>query len=301
MIPFALAESSQASAVLQVQVVPRTSKILSTSRLALPAMARSDAFARMEVGEGQAAPLIVRTQRDMERIGEGERRLVPIIATILQNIVARNDSLGVDVVVTHFHAQRAPMVEIVDYCERIVRYSQCSPCCFVVALIYIDRLLALEPTFFPSSLNIHRLTLTSVLLASKFLDDFYYNNAYWARVGGVGTGELNTLELDMLAKLHFNLHVQTEEYLQYRDELLLQHTSDAPVSAEELEASRCAPYLPCCFFAHCFYLFQGGDCTNLLRPMVSGRSSPRPSSTCSVASSHFAHPAVPCVGGSLPC
>ncbi len=77
-----------------------------------------------------------------------------------------------------------------------------------------------------------------VLLASKFLDDFYYNNAYWARVGGVGTTELNTLELDMLAKLHFNLHVQTEEYLQYREELLLQHISDVPVSAEELQASR---------------------------------------------------------------
>jgi len=46
------------------------------------------------------------------------------------------------------------------------------------------------------------------------------------------------LELDMLAKLHFNLHVQTEEYLQYREELLLQHTTDSTVSAEELQASR---------------------------------------------------------------
>jgi hypothetical protein len=90
-----------------------------------------------------------------------------------------------------------------------------------------------------------------VLLASKFLDDFYYNNAYWARVGGVGTTELNTLELDMLAKLHFNLHVQTEEYLQYREELLLQHISDVPVSAEELQASRSDPPCLCrCFFAH---------------------------------------------------
>jgi hypothetical protein len=238
MIPFAFADSKQASAVLQVQVVSTRSKILSASRSARPFVVRSEEFDNMDLDEGQAAPLIVRTQRDMERIGEGERRLVPIIAAVLQNIVARNDGLGNDTVVTHFHAQRAPMVEINDYCERIVRYSQCSPCCFVVALIYIDRLLALEPTFFPSSLNIHRLTLTSVLLASKFLDDFYYNNAYWARVGGVGTTELNTLELDMLAKLHFNLHVQTEEYLQYREELLLQHTTDAPVSTEELQASR---------------------------------------------------------------
>ncbi len=237
MISFTSAEIHQVSAIHQFQVFPGRSKILSTSRVR-PAVASADAFNIMNVGDGQESPLIVRTQRDMERIGEGERRLVPIIAAVLQSIVTRNDALGNDTVVTHFHAQRAPMVEVNDYCERIVRYSQCSPCCFVVALIYIDRLLALEPTFFPSSLNIHRLTLTSVLLASKFLDDFYYNNAYWARVGGVGTTELNTLELDMLAKLHFNLHVQTEEYLQYRDELLLQHPADTPVSAEELQASR---------------------------------------------------------------
>lgn len=239
MIPFTLAESKQESAVLRVHILSDRSKILSALRLVRPSVARSDSSeSSMDMGEEQAAPLIVRTQRDMERIGEGERRLVPIIAAVLQSIVTRNDGLGNDTVVTHFHAQRAPMVEINDYCERIVRYSQCSPCCFVVALIYIDRLLALEPTFFPSSLNIHRLTLTSVLLASKFLDDFYYNNAYWARVGGVGTTELNTLELDMLAKLHFNLHVQTEEYLQYREELLLQHLSDAPVTPDELQASR---------------------------------------------------------------
>jgi hypothetical protein len=162
MIPFALADSKQASAVLPVQPVPGRSKILSASRSARPAVARFEEFDQMDMDEGQIVPVIVRTQRDMERIGEGERRLVPIIATVLQNIVTRNDGLGNDTVVTHFHAQRAPMVEINDYCERIVRYSQCSPCCFVVALIYIDRLLALEPTFFPSSLNIHRLTLTSV-------------------------------------------------------------------------------------------------------------------------------------------
>ena len=167
MIPFALADSKQASAVLPVQLVPGRSKILSASRSARPAVARSEEFDQMDMDEGQVVPLIVRTQRDMERIGEGERRLVPIIATVLQNIVTRNDGLGNDTVVTHFHAQRAPMVEINDYCERIVRYSQCSPCCFVVALIYIDRLLALEPTFFPSSLNIHRLTLTSVATPSS--------------------------------------------------------------------------------------------------------------------------------------
>jgi hypothetical protein len=70
-------------------------------------------------------------------------------------------------------------------------------------------------------------------------------------VGGVGTTELNTLELDMLAKLHFNLHVQTEEYLQYREELLLQHTTDAPVSPEELEASRFGTLSLLLLRAHC--------------------------------------------------
>jgi len=35
----------------------------------------------------------------------------------------------------------------------------------------------------------------SVMLAAKFFDDQYFNNAYYAKVGGVPANEMNTLEV----------------------------------------------------------------------------------------------------------
>ena len=57
------------------------------------------------------------------------------------------------------------------------------------------------------------------MLASKFFDDVYYNNAYYARVGGISNGEVNALEMEMLRMISFSLFVQPEQYERYRSSL----------------------------------------------------------------------------------
>jgi hypothetical protein len=37
--------------------------------------------------------------------------------------------------------------------------------------------------------------INSVMLAAKFFDDQYFNNAYYAKVGGVPCNEMNLLEV----------------------------------------------------------------------------------------------------------
>jgi hypothetical protein len=59
----------------------------------------------------------------------------------------------------------------------------------------------------------------SVMLAAKFFDDQYYNNAYYAQIGGVSTEEINTLEVEFLFMINFSLHVTRELYDQYHREL----------------------------------------------------------------------------------
>lgn len=119
--------------------------------------------------------------------------------------------------VTRFHATRAPQLSIRDYLRRIDTFFQCSSECFVLSLIYIDRIVKLHPEFTISSLNIHRLLVTSVMLAAKYFDDVYYSNAYYAKVGGVKTAELNSLEALFLRLLDWRLYVKPEEYEQYRN------------------------------------------------------------------------------------
>lgn len=58
-----------------------------------------------------------------------------------------------------------------------------------------------------TSLTVHRLLITAVMLAAKLMDDKYYNNAYYAKIGGVAVGELNCMELDMLRLLDYRIVV----------------------------------------------------------------------------------------------
>ena len=42
-----------------------------------------------------------------------------------------------------------------------------------------------------------------------------YNNAYYAKVGGISTEEMNGLEMKFLFSLDFRLHVTTEVFNKY--------------------------------------------------------------------------------------
>ncbi|GAB2287335.1 Cyclin-P3-1 [Dionaea muscipula] len=116
---------------------------------------------------------------------------------------------------TIFHGSRAPSLSMRRYIERISKYANCSPSCFVVALIYMDRYTQ-RTNCSLTSLNVHRLLIASVMVAAKFLDgSMCYNNAYYARVGGVSTQELNKLEMELLSSLDFRLHVTVDTFRQY--------------------------------------------------------------------------------------
>lgn len=91
--------------------------------------------------------------------------------------------------------------------------------CFVLALVYIDRIIQSNPNFVVNSLNIHRLLITSVMISAKFFDDQYFNNAYYAKVGGVPCKEMNSLEVEFLFLTNFSLFVTYDTYKQYHTEL----------------------------------------------------------------------------------
>jgi hypothetical protein len=121
---------------------------------------------------------------------------------------------GEHALVTLFDSVRAPAIGIGDYLQRIHKYFGATPQCFVIALVYIDRVLAGNREFKITSLNVHRLAITSVLLAVKFFDDVFYTNSYYAKVGGVRTRELNSLETLFLRLVKWRLCVSPEEYSQ---------------------------------------------------------------------------------------
>eukprot|EP00249_Psilotum_nudum_P016789 c25989_g1_i1 orf=268-795(-) len=134
--------------------------------------------------------------------------LVALAATI-ERLVARNEKCIGDLSghrkLTIFHGERPPSISIAKYLERIYKYTNCSPSCFVAGFVYIDRLIHRQPHVPIISLNAHRLLMTSIMIATKLFDDIHYNNAFYSRVGGIGIAELNGLELDFLFRLDFRV------------------------------------------------------------------------------------------------
>mmetsp|Transcript_22048 Transcript_22048/g.47955 ORF Transcript_22048/g.47955 Transcript_22048/m.47955 type:complete len:500 (-) Transcript_22048:20-1519(-) len=146
--------------------------------------------------------------------------IVRVLAVVLERLVSANSHLSESPQEqTHFHAQRAPAIGILQYLERIHKYASCSKECFILALIYIDRLIQ-RNNFLLTELNAHRVVITAVLLAAKFFDDAYYNNAYYAKVGGVLVEEMNNLECQFLFKIDFSLRVLPEVFEKYHAELI---------------------------------------------------------------------------------
>jgi len=144
--------------------------------------------------------------------------LLPVLTGVLSQLAQRNDNLPHSA--TAFHATKAPAISFEAYLERIRKYAGCSDACFIAALIYIDRIIQTRPEFVVNSLCLHRLFFVSIVTATKFNDDHYYDNTYYAKVGGVSVAELNRLEVEMLFLIDFALSVDTAVFDTYRAELL---------------------------------------------------------------------------------
>ncbi|KAL5796724.1 hypothetical protein ACOSQ2_001544 [Xanthoceras sorbifolium] len=153
----------------------------------------------------------------LKRSGKGVVRspkILSVISTLLERSVQKNEMLLKTMQIkdiTIFHGLREPTITIQQYIDRIFKYAACSPSCFVVAQIYVDRYLQ-QADVHLTSLNVHRLLITSVMVAAKFIDDAFFNNAYYARVGGVTTAELNRMEMKFLFSLDFRLQVNVQTF-----------------------------------------------------------------------------------------
>ncbi|KAJ6762759.1 CYCLIN [Salix purpurea] len=136
----------------------------------------------------------------------GTPRVLVLIASVLEKSLQKNEKLleksGREDAITIFHGWRSPSLSIRQYIERIFKYARCSNSCFVVAYIYINKFLQRTDSCL-TPLNAHRLLITGVMVAAKFLDDECYDNAYYARIGGVSTAEMNRMEMKFLFSLDF--------------------------------------------------------------------------------------------------
>ena len=128
-------------------------------------------------------------------------RLISINESSIQSMNYSNNSMNnsmnhsmnhSNIQITKFDASYNPNITILSYLKRIIKYANCHESCFIIMLIYIDRLIE-RKSFIITNMNIHRLLITSVMLAIKFYEDDYYKNTFYARLGGISGLEINYL------------------------------------------------------------------------------------------------------------
>ena len=114
---------------------------------------------------------------DAERSFSQTPTVISVLSSLVERTLARNERLAGSNSPTSsskyrvFDGLQVPDMCIERYLERILKYVHCSSSVFVVAYAYIDRLSQFHPQFRITSVNVHRLLITTVMVASKFLED----------------------------------------------------------------------------------------------------------------------------------
>jgi hypothetical protein len=122
-------------------------------------------------------------------------------------------------ILQRFDSSKIPQISLVKYLERLKNLGRCRDTSLLVALIYIDRIIAADSSFALTERNVHRLFLTCTIVAEKFTNDDVYVNSYYASVGGVHLQEMNRLEAILLNVLTWRLGVSPEAYDKKQEEV----------------------------------------------------------------------------------
>ena len=125
-----------------------------------------------------------------------------------------------------FYAMSIPLISIKDYLEHIYEYTKINSSTIVLILIYIDRICKILKAKI-SYYNVHKLILSSMIVASKYNEDGeFYSHKFYAKLGGVSQAEVFNLEYNFVTLLDFNLYVSEELYCKYYDYLFSSDDDD---------------------------------------------------------------------------
>eukprot|EP00301_Raphidiophrys_heterophryoidea_P009028 c1332_g1_i1.p1 GENE.c1332_g1_i1~~c1332_g1_i1.p1 ORF type:complete len:200 (-),score=37.36 c1332_g1_i1:317-916(-) len=117
----------------------------------------------------------------------------------------------VEVVDSIFRCIENPPITVHEYAVRLGTYMKCGSSAFVLAAVLVHRLWEKFPTFF-CELSSLKILATSCVIAIKFLEDGFFNNAYYSHCAGVTLTELNMMESTFLSCVGFRVFVNPDQF-----------------------------------------------------------------------------------------
>ena len=165
------------------------------------------------------------TEHSIEKINEQKdtiqiEQISLSISAILEELLIQNSKLSYYKKKIYeqskmvFSSHKKPKISILDYINRITKYTYVEKSSLIVSLIYLDRIC--QNDILITDYNIHRLLLISIIMSIKINEDQIFNNNYYAEVGGVSIKEFNSIESDFVNYINYYLFVTEEEFFKYK-------------------------------------------------------------------------------------
>ena len=128
--------------------------------------------------------------------------LINTLSVIFTDICKENDINPIinNKNISLFLTDSIQTITINDY----LKYTQVESSTLIAMLIYIDRLCELN-NFIINSYNVYKILFSSLIIAIKYNEDEYYDNKFYAKVGGLTLKEMNNLEINYLSLIDFKL------------------------------------------------------------------------------------------------
>lgn len=127
-----------------------------------------------------------------------------------------------------------PSIKIKDYLEQLYKYGKMNGSTIILMLIYIDRLCNINKIKLTYRI-IHKLILSSLIVAIKYNEDEIYSLKVYAEIGGVTKAELEFLEICFISFINFNLFIKEELFNKYYDYFAEEESDYDDDEEEELE------------------------------------------------------------------
>eukprot|EP00439_Symbiodinium_sp_Y106_P038088 s2657_g4.t1 len=172
-------------------------------------------------------------------IGMDVGKLCKALACVYSSFIEVETGTGKQDTVSRFHSKVAPGIGIEQYLTRLAKYFQCHESCLLLALVYIDRAVKMNPVVVVNNFTIHRLLAVATVVAAKIQDDLFFSNAHYARVCGLTLRELNSLEVYFTSLLRWKLHVPVTEYREYLN-MVKRARSVSPWCGADMSGCHCS-------------------------------------------------------------
>eukprot|EP01062_Namystynia_karyoxenos_P022276 TRINITY_DN18532_c0_g1_i1.p1 TRINITY_DN18532_c0_g1~~TRINITY_DN18532_c0_g1_i1.p1 ORF type:complete len:240 (+),score=86.48 TRINITY_DN18532_c0_g1_i1:183-902(+) len=133
-----------------------------------------------------------------------------VLELLMETLTERLGEVAPDRADVSFDSCKAPGISITSYLRRLAKWTDTSAEVLAVAVVYVTRYLDSGPHSL-HELNVHRLLLTALVVASKVYEEPAFQNSYYAEAGGVILEELNHMEEVLLVALNFELAISMDE------------------------------------------------------------------------------------------